>query len=527
MLIIPVDRKPDWKRPPLITILLVLINLLIYFGIQMGERDNLSSAAQYYLAESRLPEFEFPAYARYLESDKQAGAANEVRRALRQWRQVRVRADADADGAEDAAMASSPRYRGLEQVWYALDADLQFGALMQQPKPAVLGAIDADSLAEWREQRQHYASIRISTFTERYSLIPAQAFERPITLLTHMFLHGSVEHVLGNMVFLAIVGYAVEILLGGVWFLLFYLLSGLMSAAFYLVFCGDSMILSLGASGAISGVMGMYTVLYGLRRIRFFYWILFYFDFIKAPALIMLPIWVGKEAFDLWFGAPSNTNYYAHIGGLLGGAVLALCYRLLARGKLEHAHASYVAPAEDNNTLQAIQQSAYAELSKLDFLRARKSFKRLVSKSLALHQAPDPDWLLQLFNLSKSAPTSPEFHRAAQMLLRLPKGQVDEAKVHQVYLDYVAQAQPRPLLNSGQSLAIAKRFAMSGYPQTAEEILNILLVTDRQHQQLPLLVFLVSKGFLTADKPEKVRHYQKLLHQQFPMSEEARLAQKY
>jgi membrane associated rhomboid family serine protease len=522
MLIIPVDRKPDWKRPPLVTMLLVLVNLLIYFGIQWHERSQMEPAAHYYLVESRLPEFEFPAYARYLESDNKPEAATAMRRALERWRRLRARADLAA--ARDGSSASLKNYQQLIESWYVLDADLRFGALMQQAKPAVLGALADEDLAEWKEQREHYVQTRKRSFTERYSLIPAQAFERPITLLTHMFLHASVEHVLGNMVFLAMVGYAVEILLGGGWYLLFYLLSGLLSAAFYLVFRGDSMILSLGASGAISGVMGMYTVLYGLRKIRFFYWFVFYFDFFKAPALIMLPIWVGKEAFDLWFGAPSNTNYYAHIGGLLGGALLALVYRLLARRKLEQAHATYVAPADDDKQLLSLQQNAYSALSRLDFERARRDFSSLVRRTLAQQKTPQPDWLLQLFNLSKQVPAAPVFHKTAEMLLRLPKGSLAEDKIHQVYLDYVARAEPRPQLSSEQSLAAAKRFALNGQPQTAAAILQILMVTARQHQQLPQLVQFVARGFMAAGMHEKAQHYQKMLQQQFPLSEESRLA---
>ncbi|SFC36629.1 rhomboid family intramembrane serine protease [Collimonas sp. OK412] len=522
MLIIPVDRKPDWKRPPLVTILLVLINLLIYFGIQWHERSQMEPAAHYYLVESRLPEFEFPAYARYLESDNKPEAAAAMRKGLELWQRLRARTDLAV--ARDGKTASLEYYEPLIESWYVLDADLRFAALMQQAKPAVLGTIAADDLAEWKEQRDHYVSTRKRSFTERYSLIPAQAFERPITLLTHMFLHASVEHVLGNMVFLAMVGYAVEILLGGGWYLLFYLLSGLLSAAFYLVFRGDSMILSLGASGAISGVMGMYTVLYGLRKIRFFYWFVFYFDFFKAPALIMLPIWVGKEAFDLWFGAPSNTNYYAHIGGLLGGALLALVYRLLARRKLEQAHATYVAPADDDKQLLSLQQSAYSALSRLDFERARRDFSSLVRRTLAQQKTPQPDWLLQLFNLSKQVPAAPVFHKTAEMLLRLPKGSLAEDKIHQVYLDYVARAEPRPQLSSEQSLAAAKRFALNGQPQTAAAILQILMVTARQHQQLPQLVQFVARGFMAAGMHEKAQHYQKMLQQQFPLSEESRLA---
>ena len=78
MLIIPVSRSPDWRHPPLITLLLILINTLIFFGLQSGDEQREARARQYY-AESTLPQLELPRYIRHLEETWQSRQAAQAR----------------------------------------------------------------------------------------------------------------------------------------------------------------------------------------------------------------------------------------------------------------------------------------------------------------------------------------------------------------------------------------------------------------------------------------------------------------
>ena len=82
--------------------------------------------------------------------------------------------------------------------------------------------------------------------------------------------------------------------------------------------------LGLGASGAVSALMGMYAVLYRMRRIRFFYQFLVYFNYVTAPALLLLPAWIANELLQHWLGG-RGIAYMAHLGGLLtGGATTTM-----------------------------------------------------------------------------------------------------------------------------------------------------------------------------------------------------------
>ena len=89
--------------------------------------------------------------------------------------------------------------------------------------------------------------------------------------------------------------YTVEQTLGTKRYLALYLLAGACGDLGDLLSRWNSPIIGLGASGAISGLMASYAVLYGRQRIRFFYQFLFYFDYVKAPAIILLPVWIGHE----------------------------------------------------------------------------------------------------------------------------------------------------------------------------------------------------------------------------------------
>ncbi|MEM6647334.1 MAG: rhomboid family intramembrane serine protease, partial [Bacteroidota bacterium] len=114
-----------------------------------------------------------------------------------------------------------------------------------------------------------------------------------LTLLTSMFMHGGFMHLAGNLLFLWIFGDNVEHRFGRRVFLGFYLLSGIAGALAQVALAPDSIIPMLGASGAISGVMGAYLVLFPKNRVH----VLFFFAVLSLPAVIVLGLWIGIQVF--------------------------------------------------------------------------------------------------------------------------------------------------------------------------------------------------------------------------------------
>ena len=146
------------------------------------------------------------------------------------------------------------------------------------------------------------------------------------TMFTSMFLHGGWMHLLGNMLFLWIFGDNLEDEMGHVGYLAFYLASGLGAAAAHLISAPYSQVPTVGASGAIAGVMGGYLLLYPKARVDVLVIIIFIVKIIPVPAWVMLGLWFGLQLFNGFGADPTGGGvaYWAHAGGFIVGLVLTL-----------------------------------------------------------------------------------------------------------------------------------------------------------------------------------------------------------
>jgi|HigsolmetaAR206D_1030411.scaffolds.fasta_scaffold05248_2 Uncharacterized membrane protein (homolog of Drosophila rhomboid) len=177
-----------------------------------------------------------------------------------------------------------------------------------------------------------------SDFTIRWSFIPLElsawmAGQAPIsvllTIVTSMFLHGGIGHIAGNLLFLWIFGDNVEDRIGHITYLWFYLLCGV--GATLIQYSSDrfSPIPNVGASGAISGVLAAYMVMFPLARVRLAIWpLVIFFGTIPIPAFILVGLWFFMQlsaGYQEMVGAVSGEGgvaYWAHVGGFVVGFVL-------------------------------------------------------------------------------------------------------------------------------------------------------------------------------------------------------------
>ncbi len=164
----------------------------------------------------------------------------------------------------------------------------------------------------------------------QYGLTPAYQKYSWLNYFTSMFLHGGFMHILGNMLFLFLAGIAMEDAWGKTFYLGFYLLAGFVAAATHIYTAPDSKIYLVGASGAIAGLMGAFMVRYFRTRIKLFYFVIVRAGTFKAPAFVMLPLWIALELKDTFTSNTSESGgvaFWAHIGGFFFGAVIsALVY---------------------------------------------------------------------------------------------------------------------------------------------------------------------------------------------------------
>jgi membrane associated rhomboid family serine protease len=151
-----------------------------------------------------------------------------------------------------------------------------------------------------------------------------------LTLLSSMFMHGGWMHLGGNMLYLWIFGDNVEDAMGHFKFLMFYLVCGLGAGVAQIMSSPNSMVPSLGASGAIAGVLGAYLVMYPTRSVRVLIW---WLGIVSMPAVIVIGLWLVLQVTD-GIGSVAVTSqtgggvaYFAHIGGALTGILLCGLFR--------------------------------------------------------------------------------------------------------------------------------------------------------------------------------------------------------
>ncbi len=169
------------------------------------------------------------------------------------------------------------------------------------------------------------------------------SFQQLLPFLTSLFLHGGFLHIIGNMWFLYIFGDNIEDRLGHIRYLLFYLLSGISAGLIHLMTNWNSSIPTIGASGAIAGVMGAYLILYPRAKILTLIPIFFFFQFIEIPAFVFLGYWLLLQMISagLTRSDVGGVAWWAHIGGFIAGIVIFKILDFIPRIGLNDAIRQY------------------------------------------------------------------------------------------------------------------------------------------------------------------------------------------
>ena len=151
-----------------------------------------------------------------------------------------------------------------------------------------------------------------------------------LTIFSAMFLHGGLLHLGGNMLFLLIFGNNIEDVLGHAKYLLFYLACGFLAAVTQILMNPASIVPTLGASGAIAGVLGAYVLLFPHARVKSLIFLGFFITVARLPAYVVLGFWIISQFFSQWTHAMQSVGraesggvaYVAHIGGFFAGLLL-------------------------------------------------------------------------------------------------------------------------------------------------------------------------------------------------------------
>jgi membrane associated rhomboid family serine protease len=237
-----------------------------------------------------------------------------------------------------------PTNHRLDQAGFgSIDqSSLEYGAIpyrITHPSTGdcAIGAVDEVSPQQFQAgvvcpgTKDYAAAVERSRANPQDDLGPFKIDQKPwyLTLLTSMFMHGGFLHIAGNMLFLWVFGNNIEDRMGRVKFLLFYLLAGLIAVYTQALIDPGSTAPTIGASGAIAGVLGAYALLFPRARVLTLIFIIFFVTLVEIPALILLAIWfilqfvpaLGQVAVSS--GGGQGVAYFAHVGGFIFGLAVA------------------------------------------------------------------------------------------------------------------------------------------------------------------------------------------------------------
>lgn len=171
--------------------------------------------------------------------------------------------------------------------------------------------------------------------TQGIDVPPANVWPAWTTIFTSMFMHGGWSHILGNMVYLWVFGDNIEDTLGHLGYLVFYLVCGVAAALAHTLSEPLSDIPTLGASGAISGVLGAYLVLFPRNQVNTVVFLGYFVRVVALPALVVLGFWIVLQVFNsaTQQAGGDGVAYWAHIGGFAAGMLLIAPIALLRRNR--------------------------------------------------------------------------------------------------------------------------------------------------------------------------------------------------
>ncbi len=376
----PVNNTQQGGHFPWAIILLSVVLAGIYFSFQLNDQVNQKKATQYYF-QSKLYQLELPAYIDYLSKKS------------------------------DENLLKNKTSK-LELYWLSR-GDKEFQQLLSDSK---IIATKHPFYWEWYTRHREYQYFLTLDTTNIYGFKSAEPSISDA--LSSLLLHGGLFHLLGNLFFLFFIGRYVEAYIGGVATLLCFFILGMGSVEIYYLLSFPTLYPLVGASGAIAGLMGLFTILYQDKKLSFFINVFFFSGIFRFNAMILLPIWVGGECLqNLWLNT-EEVAYTAHIGGLFLGVIAGIIAKRFFVDKHEQQDKPSYLDFKKHYT------QAMLFLVNLDYPEAKKILFSL------LQDFPEERAVLyKLFVILKLEPESLQYKEIALKIMNLKLYHPDELAI--------------------------------------------------------------------------------------------------
>jgi membrane associated rhomboid family serine protease len=453
MFIIPVGTKSSLALKPKVTIGLIAVNILVAtITIPLGmqtEKDFFKVERDLYAREVRLYLNE-----RYDDDGYRVGPSVE-------------RFIADIEQAGDYY---DLEYAIMEALYFAgasfEDLEAYEKELDERTELYYASAFDgsADTFAEWQRLRAKEETIIDGHVIQQLGLVPNK-MHRIHTFFTHQFLHGGIWHLLGNLLFLWVVGCLLEDTWGRVPFLVFYLVGGAVAGLAHCLQDTSSATALVGASGAIAAAMGAFALRHFWTKIRFFYFFIFFFrpfwGTFYLPACVFLPFWFFQQIAMKYladFTGGSDVAYLAHIAGFLMGLVTVLIFRAT------DFETKYLTPRVERKQVDegVLKDPRFNKACELMEQGKTEPSQAIFSKLMA-ERPHDLEMIQDIAILYREKGMHDEYarltaHSLRELLLKSRYEEAAAAALDIVASDTAADINPQYLLRTAKYLADAERY---------------------------------------------------------------------
>lgn len=391
LLAIPFLQNKDYKKDiPIGVLLLSAILILVYFTLQANDKLYHKEAIEYYF-KSGLYKYELPAYLTFEQNHN-----------------------------VNALLLSSLSNKKL--YWQAR-SNYEFQLALDQDQ---IITQNSPNYWDWEPLHRHYDNLLSLDTIEQLGY--KTATPKVETAVISLFLHGGFIHLIGNVIFLILVGRFVEHVLGLMLTIVMFFVCGLGGILCYQIAVGPSLVPLVGASGAVAGMMGLFTVLYSHQKLSFFVNIFFYSTIVTWNAIYFLPIWVGWELGQSFLYPGSETAFYAHLGGLSIGAISGLILK-----RINPKFIPIIPVSQKENTYEKDFNEAMNAIIMLDYPKAKKILVELNKTYPESHAV-----LFQLFNVSKVDPESSLYNEVITKILSIKIPSAEElGTIKTVLLHYL------------------------------------------------------------------------------------------
>lgn len=329
---------------------------------------------------------------------------------------------------------------------------------------------DRGARSLYQDAMQRVEELRQSRLFARFGFVPSAPSWSG--LIGSMFLHAGWMHLLGNMYLLWLCGCTVEDNWGRPLFAALYFAGGLVASNVQAAAFPDSAVPMVGASGAISGLMGIFLIRYFRARIRFFYVLVVIFGTFHAPAWLMLPLWIGNQLLSaVVLSASSGVAFWAHVGGFFFGVAAALAV------KWSYVEEAFLAPAIHRHTnLLATDHDHSEALRAMEDGRHRQAIEMLQEVLKSRRDDVDAMRLLaQAYHLA-DLPAEAMTRYKDEMLIRLRRREMADAVT--TYFDLIDNF-PDVTFDDRTLSAVAGALMRTDYTELAGDLYGQLWESSR------------------------------------------------